>query len=301
MLVLDTIVHETIWGGNKLADKIGKSGVKMGHLYSCYAREEMSNKILNGKYAGKTLNEVFDVIKESIGLGEYQYFPLTLALTEADSDLSIQVHPDDKAASALEKIPRGKRESWYFIDPPKSGSIVNGCKILDIDDIKGFVSDSRYDKVINYLPVKQGDYVFVEPGTLHAISSGSLVYEIEEGADATYRFYDYDRIDDNSNKRELHTEKALHCLNPKLISKVKKYEEDKFIIEKTYSTMKISEKTNYANKSDSIECFTLVEGTAVCDGITVCNGMTAILMPEEEIVNADIQLAFIARMNKGER
>ncbi|MCM1089543.1 MAG: class I mannose-6-phosphate isomerase [Muribaculum sp.] len=299
MLVLDTIVHETIWGGNKLAEKIGKQGVKMGHLYSCYAREDMSNVILNGRYAGKTLNEVFNIIKESIGLGRYNYFPLTLALTEADSDLSIQVHPDDTSASALESIPRGKRESWYFIDEPKSGNIVNGCKLTDIDAIKSFVSDSQYDKIINYLPVKQGDYVFVEPGTLHAISSGSLVYEIEEGADATYRFYDYDRTDDKGNKRELHTEKALRCLNPELISKIDKYEEDKFIIEKTYATMKISEKKTYVNKNDGIECFTLVEGAAVCDGITVCNGMTVILMPGEKIVNADIQLAFIARINKG--
>ena len=298
MIVLEPIAHETIWGGPKLKKYFETDVKKIGHLYSVYARKDKSNRILNNKYEGKTLNDIFPVIKSKYDMEDYEFFPLTIAMTEADENLSIQVHPDDKVAHHDNEI-RGKRESWYFIDPPDRGSIVCGCMLKDIDEIRRKAKEGDFGSIINHIPVKIGEYVFVEPGTLHAITAGSLVYEIEEGADDTYRFYDYDRVDDNGKKRELHTAKALDCLRPSLCSAARKYPANGIIEEATYTTRKLEHCSSYENKSDTLECLTLIDGSAMADGVRLSEGMTAIMAPGEKIVESKINLAFVASLRKG--
>ncbi|OUO38221.1 type I phosphomannose isomerase catalytic subunit [Flavonifractor sp. An306] len=296
MIVLDTICHKTIWGGERLARYLKTNCKKIGHLYSVYCREEISNTILNGKYAGKTLNEVFPLWREEFGMDAYPYFPLTIALTEADSNLSIQVHPNDETASILEHCARGKRESWYFLEAPYDGYIMNGCVCQNEDEKEEMLSKRKYLEMVDTLPVSVGDYVFVHPGTLHSITAGSLVYEIEEGADFTYRFYDYDRIDGQGKKRELHIDKASKALDIFQKSLIKHYPDGGEIWEETYITKKISNTSSYKNLSSTLECFTLVFGKAECDGVAIRLGMSVLLWPGEEITGADIKLGFIAKL-----
>ncbi len=302
MLILKRIIHNTIWGGPKISRYTGVEGDSIGHLYSLYCREGISNEILNGPHQGKCLNEVFPLIKHDVGLAQYEYFPLTLALTEAQHNLSIQVHPDDRAANALESRARGKRESWYFIEAPLSGTIINGCTCRTADQMHEMIAQGAFMEMADTLPVQVGDYVFVEPGTLHAITAGSLVFEIEEGADFTYRFYDYDRTDAQGNKRELHLDKATTALNIQLKSAVRRYY-DKPIQEKTYSTQLITNTTTadvpavniYTNESRTLECFTLVQGTLVADGTSVAPGSTLLLWPGESIDTHGVTLAFVSK------
>lgn len=296
MLVLKTIVHETIWGGHRVYKMANVKGNMIGHLYSVFCREGMSNEILNGQHAGKTINEIFPLFKESVGMGKYMFFPITIALTDAGENLSVQVHPNDEVANIIEHKAHGKRESWYFLEAPKEGSIINGCTCKTLEERDKLIDDGRYLEIVDYLKVCAGDYVFVEPGTLHSITAGSLVYEIEEGADYTYRFYDYDRKDINGNLRELHIEKARMALDISAKSKIKHYTKNEEIVEKTYATKKIEYQCEYKNDTISLVCFTLVAGNAVCDGVPVSPGMSVILWPEEQISNAAIELAFVARM-----
>lgn len=298
MLILKRIIHSTIWGGPKISKLAGVEGDSIGHLYSLYCREGISNEILNGEWQGRCLNDVFPLFKNEFGLGQFEFFPLTLALTEAHQNLSIQVHPNDKAASELEHKARGKRESWYFIDAPTSGTIINGCTCRDLSQKKTMIEQERFMEMADTLAVEQGDYVFVEPGTLHAITAGSLVYEIEEGSDFTYRFYDYDRTDSQGNKRELHTAKADAALDINLKSVSKKYDGTTEIKEKTYSTKLINNTKVYTNESMGIECFTLVNGSLTCDGIDVPQGATVMLWPGETLDTGNVDLAFVSKILK---
>lgn len=297
MLILKRITHNTIWGGPKISRYMGVDGDSIGHLYSVYCREGVSNEILNGAWKGRNLNEVFPLFKDEFGLSQYDYFPLTLALTEANENLSIQVHPDDAAASALENKARGKRESWYFIEAPTSGTIINGCTCRDEAEEAQMIARGEFMAMADTLPVQVGDYVFVEPGTLHAITAGSLVFEIEEGADFTYRFYDYDRVDAQGNKRELHVEKATEALRLGLKSVVKTYD-GKEIKEKTYTTKLINDTPAYANESGTLECFTFVKGALNCDGIEVLPGSTILLWPGERLDTHCVELAFVSKMRE---
>ena len=297
MLVLKRIVHTTIWGGPKISRLAGVDGDRIGHLYSLYCREGISNEILNGEWKGRCLNEVFPLIKDKVGMAQYEYFPLTLALTEAQENLSIQVHPNDEAANALEHRARGKRESWYFIDAPTSGTIINGCTCRDKADESKMIAEGRFMEMTDTLAVKPGDYVFVEPGTLHAITSGSLVFEIEEGSDFTYRFYDYDRTDADGKPRELHVEKATSALDINLKSEVKAYNGQE-IKEKTYTTKLINNIDIYTNESNTIECFTLVKGAMSADSVEILPGSTVLLWPGEELNTRQVNLAFVSKIRE---
>ena len=296
MLLLKRIVHNTIWGGPKISRLAGVKGDSIGHLYSLYCRNNVSNEILNGEWRGRLLNDVFPLFKDEMGMNCYEYFPLTLALTEARENLSIQVHPNDEAANALEHSARGKRESWYFIDAPLSGTIINGCTCRDKAQEAQMIANGQFMEMADTLPVDKGDYVFVEPGTLHAITAGSLVFEIEEGSDFTYRFYDYDRVDSQGNKRELHVEKATSCLDIGLKSTVKAYNGQE-IVEKTYTTRLIKNLDDYTNESNTIECFTFVEGNMSCDGLDVAPGSTILMWPGEILSVKNVELAFVSRLN----
>lgn len=298
MYILKPFVHETIWGGQRLIPYSPDKSVKrIGHLYSLYDSESGSNSIDNGAYRGVPFHTVFNQIKSRYGFGEFEYFPLVLAIVEAREHLSIQVHPDDAAASKLEGVKWGKNESWYFIDQPHEGFIYDGCNCSSVEQVKQMINAGRGGEIADKLYVNKGDYVFVPAGTLHAMTAGSFVYEIEENSEFTYRFYDYDRIDALGRTRELHLSKALASIHPELKSVTSGYSNGD-IRERLYTTGLRKDVYDYRNDSATLECLTVLDEGAeeIVDGATVRFGTTIILEPGEKL-KSHIKLAMMARIN----
>lgn len=300
MYILKPIYHDTVWGGKRLLDLCDEyKGNRIAHLYSLYCRQGISNMVLNGYYKGMSFNQVFDELKNEWGMEEYVYFPLTLALVDAMKDLSIQVHPNHEIAYQLENEPYGKRESWYFIEAPSLGWIYNGCNIKNMDELEdAFDKNEIGPKCFDKLEVKKGDYVYCSPGTIHALTAGSLVYEIEEGSDYTYRIYDYNRKDSEGNTRELHLDKAMKALNPENRSQVRHYKENEGIFEVTYETRKYENIDEYINTSSEVECFTIIKGECICDSIFCHGGMTIVLLPGESISGPKLKLCIVAKLRR---
>jgi len=281
MLILSVIEHETIWGGSKLLqDKRKKK--KIGHLYSLITSNEMSSVILNGADAGITLRDYFRINKSDWEMSDYDDFPFVVALVEAGENLSVQVHPDDKSALMLENRQSGKNESWYFLEAPTDGYIYNGCTCKNKKDLRLKIAAKKYSEITNTLPVSPGDYVYVEAGTLHALTSGSFVYEVEENCNLTYRFYDYDRKDDKGHSRELHTEKAFQVIDVLKKSNIRQYTNTDLIVERHYSTQLLREIVVYENTGEGLACFTVIEGRFCLDDIDITPGMSILLMPGEK-------------------
>jgi len=289
MLILKTEVHETIWGGKKLTPYADIKSENIGHLYSVNCNEDGSNLVLNGEYVGRTLNEYFAINKEKFGLQDYEYFPLIIALVEANDNLSIQVHPDDETAPVLNpQIRLGKNESWFFIDVPLNGKIYNGCLCKNMDELKHYIALGNMEKATDIIEIKKGDYTYIEAGTLHAMSAGSLVYEIEENAGCTYRFYDFDRIDTNGNKRSLQIPEAFYSIHLENKSTVKRYG-DKPIEERRYITQHYDRIDYYKNESDTLQVFTILNGECDVEGLRLIKGMSVILEPQEELKIATVE------------
>lgn len=298
MYILKPFAHETIWGGQRLLPySPDKSAKRIGHLYSLYDSSDGSNFIDNGVYCGIPFHVVFDQIKSRYRLGDFEYFPLVLALVDASEHLSIQVHPDDAAASKLEGVERGKSESWFFIDQPRDAFIYNGCRCSSVEQVKAMIDAGKVAEIADMLKINNGDYVFVQAGTLHAITSGSFVYEIEENSEYTYRFYDYERIDSEGRKRELHLDKALACLHPELKSVIRNYSKGD-IRERHYTTGLRPNLYGYRNESETLECLTILdeEANEIIEGASVRFGTTIVLEPDE-ILESNVKLAMMARFS----
>ena len=73
------------------------------------------------------------------------------------------------------------------------------------------IHEGRWSEFIREIPVKKGDFIQIDPGTVHAIKGGLLILETQQNSDITYRVYDYDRLQ-NGRPRELHIEKSIDVI-----------------------------------------------------------------------------------------
>ena len=295
MLILKPYAHLTIWGGNRLAKYTDDATDGIGHLYTVRGNKEDSNYIMNGSNKGRTSYDYFADNKLRWGLEAYEDFPVSIALVDAKENLSVQVHPTKEIAAMYEKVAVGKNESFYIIEEPEKGCMINGCKCDTSEQLKACVADGKWNEVIDYLPVEKGNYVYVTAGTLHAMTKGALTYEIEENCTYTYRLYDYDRVDAKGNKRALDVEKSIMSIDVNKKSYTRTYNEGE-ILEERYATKLIKDVDIYENNTSNIVCLTLIDGCGRIDGIDFNPGMSMILEPSEKMYGVNIKKAIVARI-----
>ncbi len=211
---------EKLWGGRRLNDDFSKNinAEKIAETWECSTHPDGQSLVASGIYKGKTLSEVINQFPEILGkkLKELKDLPILVKLIDAQEDLSIQVHPNDNQANKLEKKNNGKMEFWYVLDAFKDSKLVYGLNHnLTIKQLSDSISNRTIEKYLQKISVKKGDIFFINPGTIHAIGAGVLIAEIQQNSNITYRLYDYERIDKNGCKRELHLDKALKVANLK--------------------------------------------------------------------------------------
>jgi mannose-6-phosphate isomerase len=220
-LFFHPIHKERIWGGRKLAEKYGRvlPSNKIGESWEITCHDHGMGMIRNGKLKGLSLQEAIEKYGEEL-LGSaiyndrYRKFPLLIKLLDAADVLSVQVHPDDEYANAYENGELGKTEMWYIIDAKPGSKLVYGIKHgVSKEDFKRSLEQGQLEECLRELEVKPGDVLYIPAGLVHAIGAGILICEIQQNSDTTYRVYDWNRMDDKGNPRELHIEKALDVID----------------------------------------------------------------------------------------
>lgn len=217
-LRLDPYLSRPIWGGEELARRFGKGAGASGTIGESWEIYE-GDAMLNGAYKGRTLEELTAQFgAELLGTAARDNppgrFPLLIKLIDAAQQLSIQVHPTDVQAQAMEHEPFGKTEAWYILDAQPEAKLVYGlARNLTADELRRHAADGSIEADLAYLPVQAGDVVFVPAGTIHAIGAGILLYEIQQTSRTTYRLYDWNRRGPDGQLRELHLEKAVKVAN----------------------------------------------------------------------------------------
>ena len=157
----------------------------------------------SGPHAGKSLAELATLYPEALANTSGVGFPLLIKTLFPREKLSVQVHPNDAEALALGQ-PRGKTECWYVLSADPGATVAVGFREpLTLDDIRAAIADKTLEDKLAYIPVKAGDMVYVDAGTVHAIGPGMVVLETQQYSDVTYRLYDYGR------PRELHVDAGL--------------------------------------------------------------------------------------------
>ena len=210
ILKMKPVFKEMIWGGHKLRDVYGYD-IPSDHTGECWALSAHKNgdcTIDGEEFEGKTLSWLFDNHRELFGNIEGDQFPLLVKIIDAKNDLSVQVHPDDAYAKANEDS-LGKTECWYVLQAEEGTKMVMGHHAETKEDFVKAIEEDDYDHLLNSFQIKEGDFFYIPSGTLHAICSGSLIYEAQQSSDITYRVYDYHRKDADGKERELHVKQSI--------------------------------------------------------------------------------------------
>ncbi len=218
ILRLRPAFKDYIWGGTKLNDKYNKnSGFnKTAESWELSVHPDGMSVISGGVHDGISLADYIKSNPHVLGTNrKSDELPILIKLIDAEDNLSVQVHPDDKQAHELEGQ-NGKTEMWYVIDAEKDAKIIYGLKnTITKEQLKNSISNNTVMEHLDSVDSKKGDIFFVEAGTIHAIGKGNLIAEIQQNSNVTYRLYDYDRRDKKGNPRELHIEKGVMAADTK--------------------------------------------------------------------------------------
>lgn len=218
VLKLKPSCKDYLWGGHRLVEEYGKEydGEILAETWELSCHPDGPSTIVNGAYAGKTLEEYIEAEgKEVLGTNcrRFRDFPILTKFIDAKQDLSIQVHPDNRYALKNEGQ-YGKTEMWYVVDAGKEAFLYYGFKKeVSKEEFARRIQEDTLLEVLNAVPVQKGDVLFIESGTIHAIGKDILIAEIQQNSNVTYRVYDYGRVGKDGKKRDLHIEKAIAVTN----------------------------------------------------------------------------------------
>jgi mannose-6-phosphate isomerase len=234
-LIFTPIFMERIWGGRKLAELFGKklpADKCIGESWEIVDRPEAQSVVASGPLKGNTLHELWTHHRREV-FGESpntacesralpDRFPLLIKLLDAPKRLSLQVHPPGKIAEKLGGEP--KTECWYIVAADADAEIFVGFKKpITREQFEKSLRDGSAADYLHRIRVKEGDAMFLPAGRFHGIGGGSVLIEIQQNSDTTYRLFDWNRIDPATDKpRKLHIAQALECIDlndvaPKLI------------------------------------------------------------------------------------
>lgn len=208
-LKFNNLYYEKIWGGRDLEKyRPNLPQGNIGESWDIACHEHGMSTVVNGYLKGKTLKEIIKSYGEVV-LGNKtkgKEFPLLLKLINARENLSVQVHPNDEYAKALE-AGIGKTEAWYVLDAQPGATLVLGTKKCNKEEFHEAIKENSLDKYLNTIKVKKGEVYFIPSGLIHSIDAGITIVEIQQNSDITYRVYDYGR------GRDIHIEKSLEAID----------------------------------------------------------------------------------------
>ena len=293
------ILKEKIWGGTKLKTLLNRESnlPNIGESWEISGVKDDTSIVSNGSFKGTSLNSLQNLLKEDlVGTNNYKVFgekfPLLIKFIDAKTDLSIQLHPNDALATKRHNS-FGKTEMWYVLQANENSNLIVGFnQTVDKAIYQKHVKEKTLTQILNTENVQEGDAYFIGVGRIHAIGAGVMVAEIQQTSDITYRIYDWDRVDNKGNQRELHTEWALEAIdfnmkNDFKLSYTKTKNETHKIVSCNYFTTNYihleNETISKSNTFDSFIVYMCVDGKAT---ITYNNKKTELVKGETVLLPA---------------
>jgi mannose-6-phosphate isomerase len=80
---------------------------------------------------------------------------------------------------------------------------IGTLRSLSAPELYQAAESGELETLMDWKPVRAGDWFHIAPGTVHAIGAGVKLVEIQQNADVTYRLYHYGR------PKELHLEEGV--------------------------------------------------------------------------------------------
>lgn len=203
-----------LWGGRKLIDHYHvQASDQVAEAWVVSAHPDGPSIVED---SGQTFVEYLQE-KGSAVLGEngrrFETFPILIKLLDSKQDLSIQVHPDNEYALKHEGE-YGKNEMWLILQTDENACIYYGVSHdMEKHDFKKILENGEVMQHLHKIETKPYDFFYIPAGTIHALGAGNVMAEVQQSSNSTYRIYDFDRIDRDGQKRELHIDKAIDVSN----------------------------------------------------------------------------------------
>jgi mannose-6-phosphate isomerase len=228
-LKFDPILKDKVWGGSALEKHYNKKPEELPNIGESWELSGVNGNlsvVSNGFLEGNNIEELLEVYSSDI-TGESVYekfgnkFPLLFKFIEAGEDLSIQVHPGDRMAKEKHDD-FGKTEMWYILESESYAKIYTGFKegVTKEMYLKA-LGDGTLPGLLNVEDAVEGDTFFTPAGRIHAIGRGTVLVEIQQTSDLTYRISDWNRKSDHAIKRVLHLDLALEAMDFNAAGKIK--------------------------------------------------------------------------------
>jgi mannose-6-phosphate isomerase len=213
LLVVEPVFAERVWGGTELRRWYGPA-VPDGVIGECWAVSGLPGMSghIHGAPDGYTLADAWADGRVT-GTPQRGEFPLLCKLLDPQDWLSVQVHPNDEQARALEGKPRGKAECWLVVAAQDGVELILGHRAGSAAELQQALAEGTLMDLLVHVPVAADDFFMVAAGELHSLGPGVLVYEVQQGSDLTYRLYDFDRVGLDGRPRELHVDKGFSVVS----------------------------------------------------------------------------------------
>jgi mannose-6-phosphate isomerase len=221
-LTFAPVLRDYLWGGRRLATLYGRAlpAGAVAESWEISGHPHGSTAADRGFWEGRPLPAILDALGERLVGSRAGWalarrkFPLLVKLLDARQDLSVQVHPDDEYALVHENGELGKAEMWYVLHADPGAALILGLKSgTTRHGFEEALAADRVETVLNRIPIQAGQAVDVPTGTVHALLAGTVVAEIQQNSDTTYRVYDWGRLGADGKPRALHIDKALDVTN----------------------------------------------------------------------------------------
>jgi mannose-6-phosphate isomerase len=217
-LKFEPIYKKRIWGGQKLREIFNKDippFEKIGESWELADLPDDKSVVANGELTGQTLDSVIKKYPKEI-TGDENFsgpFPLLIKFLDAEDVLSVQVHPDWRTCRRMGKG-TPKTECWYIVSAAPGAVIYKGLKKgVTKRDFSIAIRKGSVAELLAKVPVEAGQCHFLPAGNAHSIGPGLLIAEIQTPSDTTYRVFDWNRLDETGQARQLHIKEALESIN----------------------------------------------------------------------------------------
>lgn len=229
-LLFDAYLRPQIWGGDRLVRLLGNpphpqhalaatsdaaKPPPYGEAWVLSTLPEHVSRVAVGPARGESLAQLWQHSRlEMTGDRPPETdYPWLIKWLDCHDDLSLQVHPDDAAARTFLGQSHGKSEAWIVTHVAPGARISTG--LLDGVTRANFeqhLAAGTMESCLHTFEPHVGDCLSLPAGTVHT-ARGVVLAEIQQPSDATFRLFDWNRLDPTGHPRPLHRDWGLTVID----------------------------------------------------------------------------------------
>jgi len=282
IIFLKPVFIPKLWGSQKLADQFGydlPKNTSIGEAWLISAHAHGMSYVLNGRYQGLSLKQLYETYPQLFGYPVEKEYPLLTKILDANDNLSVQIHPNDQYAQEHHQT-LGKTECWYVIDCLPKAQVILGHNAQTMVEFQALLAKHNFNKLLKYVPLQKDQFVYVPALKIHGLLAHTMVFELQQSSDITYRLYDYNRTDDAGNPRTLHLQETLDIVQIPDQNYSNANSHDDYLVDNEF--FKLIKIVNQGSKNyyyDNVRWLQMVvlAGSGTIDGVKIKKGDAFIL------------------------